>query len=127
MQTDILNSVNGYSADAISSAKELVEINSRLMSKLLESQISMANLFVAGSEKQLDVAKSTTDPKEFIASQTALAEEFTGKLTEAAQANAAVAQQASEELKSWFEKGVEQGVKSADEVVQEVVKAASAA
>ena len=127
MQTEILNSVSGYGTDAISAAKELVEINSRLMSKLLESQISMANLFVAGSEKQLDVAKGATDPKKFIASQTALAEEFTGKLTEAVQANAAVAQQAPEELKSWFEKGVEKGVKSADEAVQEVVKAASAA
>ena len=127
MQTEIFNTVSGYGKDAISVAKELVEINSRLMSKVLESQISLANLYVEGSEKQLDVAKGSTDPKEFIASQTALVEEFTGKLTEAAQANAAVAQQVSEELKTWFEKGVEKDVKSADEAVQEAVKVATAA
>lgn len=127
MQAEILNSVSGYGKDAISAAKELVDINARLMSKILESQIGLANLYVEGSEKQLDVAKSSTEPKEFIASQTALVEEFTGKLTEAAQTNAAVAQQVSEELKTWFEKGVEKSVKSADEAVQEVVKVATAA
>jgi hypothetical protein len=127
MQTEIFNSVSGCGKDAISAAKELVEINSRLMSKVLESQISLANLYVEGSEKQLEVAKGSTDPKEFIAGQTALVEEFTGKLTEAAQANAAVAQGVSEELKTWFEKGVEKGVKTADEAVQEAVKVATAA
>lgn len=127
MQTEIFNSVSGYGKDAISAAKELVEINSRLMSKVLESQISLANLYVEGSEKQLEVAKGSTDPKEFISGQTALVEEFTGKLTEAAQANAAVAQEVSEELKTWFEKGVEKGVKTADEAVQEAVKVATAA
>ena len=121
MQTEILSSVSLFGKDAISAAKELVEINSRLMTKVLESQISLANLYVEGSEKQLDAAKSG-DVKDFIATQTALVEEFTGKLTEAAQANAAVAQEVSEELKTWFEKSVEKGVKSADEAVQEVVK-----
>ena len=121
MQTEILSSVSLFGKDAISAAKELVEINSRLMTKVLESQISLANLCVEGSEKQLDAAKSG-DVKDFIATQTALVEEFTGKLTEAAQANAAVAQEVSEELKTWFEKSVEKGVKSADEAVQEVVK-----
>uniref|UniRef100_UPI00405453C6 hypothetical protein n=1 Tax=Pseudomonas sp. TaxID=306 RepID=UPI00405453C6 len=72
-------------------------------------------------------AAKSGDVKDFIATQTALVEEFTGKLTEAAQANAAVAQEVSEELKTWFEKSVEKGVKSADEAVQEVVKQAKVA
>ncbi len=127
MKAEIFNSVSGYGKDAITSAKELIDINSRLMSKVLESQISLANLYVSGSEKQLDVAKGSSDPKEFISNQTALVEEFTGKLTEAAQANVAVAQQVSEELKTWFEKSVEKSVKSADEEVQEAVKVATAA
>ena len=123
MQTEILESVSAYGKDALSAAKELVEINSRLMSKVLESQIGLANLYVEGSEKQLDVAKASSDAKVFIASQTALVEEFSGKLTEVAQANAAVAQQVSEELKVWFDKGVEKGVKSADEVVKQATAA----
>lgn len=127
MQTEYLNSVSSFGKDAIASAKELVDINGKLMSKVLESQISLANLYVEGSEKQLDVAKSASDAKDFISAQTALVEEFTAKLTEAAQANAAVAQEVSEELKAWFEKSVEKGVKSADEAVQEAVKQAKAA
>ena len=127
MQTDYLNSVSLFGKDYITAAKELVDINGKLMSKVLESQIGLANLYVEGSEKQLEVAKSSSDAKDFISAQTALVEEFTAKLTEAAQANSAVAQEVSEELKAWFEKSVEKGVKSADEAIQEVVKQAQTA
>jgi len=127
MKTEILNSFTSLGKDAVASTKELVDINAKLMNRALESQIGFAQLWVAGSEKQLEVAKSAGDVKDYVAAQTALVEEFAAKLTEAAQANAAFAQQVSEELKAWFEKSVEKGVKSADEAVKEVVKQAKAA
>lgn len=127
MQTEMLSSFTLFGKDAVASAKELVEINAKLMSRILESQIGLAHLYVAGSEKQLDVAKSSSDIKDFVAAQTALVEEFSGKLTEVAQANASLAQEVSEELKGWFEKSVEKSVKATDEVVKEAVKQAKAA
>jgi|GEM_PF-631271 hypothetical protein len=123
MTNEYLDSFNGFSKSAIEATKELVEINGRLMSKMLENQISIANTFVESSEKQVSSAGKSSDPKDFVAQQTALFEDYAAKLTQAAQANAKLAQQASEELKTWFEKGV----KTADEAVKDVAKTAAAA
>ena len=123
MSNEYLDSFNGFGKSAIDATKELVEINSKLLSRMLENQISLANTFVESSEKQVAKAGKNADPKDFIASQTALFEEYSAKLAEAAQANAKLAQDASEELKVWFEKGV----KTADEAVKDAAKSAAAA
>lgn len=123
MSNEYLDSFNGFGKSAIDATKELVEINSKLMSKMLENQISLANTFVESSEKQVATAGKTADPKDFIASQTALFEEYSAKLAEAAQANAKLAQDAGEELKTWFEKGV----KTADEAVKDAAKKSASA
>lgn len=120
MTNQYADSFNEFGKSAIEATKELVEINSRLMSKMLENQISVANMFVESSEKQVS-SVSTADPKDFVASQTAFFEEYATKLTEVAQANAKLAQEAGEELKTWFEKGV----KTADEVVKDAAKTAA--
>ena len=120
MTNQYADSFNEFGKSAIEATKELVEINSRLMSKMLENQIRVANMFVESSEKQVS-SVSTADPKDFVASQTAFFEEYATKLTEVAQANAKLAQEAGEELKTWFEKGV----KTADEVVKDAAKTAA--
>ena len=123
MKNEYLDSINLFGKSAVESTKELVEINSRLMSKMLENQISVANLLIESSEKQISSAGGKTDPKDLLASQTALYEEYASKFAEAAQANAKLAQQAGEELKTWFEKGV----KTADEAVKGVASSVATA
>lgn len=123
MQKDVLNTVSSYSQDAMTAAKELIEINGRLFGKVLETQIGLANLCVEGSEKQIEASKDVSDVKDFMAKQTALVEEYAAKLSDAAQSTAKIAQESSEELKAWFEKGV----KSADLAVKEAAKTATSA
>lgn len=123
MQTEILSSLSAYSKNSVDSVKSLVELNGEFLNKVLESQVNLANLYVEGSEKQLEVATGTTDPKEFISKQTALVEEYSAKLADFAQANTKLAEEASEKLKSW----IEEGVKVAEENVKEAASKASAA
>jgi ribosomal protein S17E len=123
MTNEYLDSFDGFGKSAIEATKELVEIIGRLMSKMLENQISVANMFIESGEKQVSSADANKDPKDFVASQTALIEEYAAKLTEAAQANTKLAQEAGEALKSWFEKGV----KTADEAVKNAAKTAAPA
>lgn len=122
MTNEYLDSFNGLGKSAIEATKELVEINGRLMSKILENQIKLANSFVESSEKQVASVSQNSDPKDFVATQAALLEEYAGKLADAAQSNAQLARQASEEMKSWFEKGV----KTADQNLKNAAKASSA-
>ena len=124
MQQEFLKSFDDYSKSAISASKELIDINSRVLNKVLETQITLANLAVEGGEKQLDLtAGSSTDPKAYVTKQTALIEELAAKLGEIAQANAKFAQEAQEDLKVWFEKGVA----TADNAVKEVAESAAKA
>ncbi len=121
MKTDMMISFSDYGKTALAAAKELVEINSKLMGKVLDAQISLANLYVESGEKQLETVQAVTDPKEYMSAQAALLEDYAAKLADAAQANVKLAQEASEELKGWFEKGM----KTADKAVKKA--AASAA
>ncbi len=106
MTNEYLDSFNGLGKSAIEATRELVEINGRLMGKILENQIKLANIFVESGEKQISSVSQSKDPKAFVATQTAFLEEYAETLAEAAQANAALAQQASAEMKSWFEKSI---------------------
>ncbi len=123
MQNEYLKSFDDYSKSAISAGKELIDINSRIMNKVLETQVNLANLVVEGGEKQLDVNSTAadSDPQEFLTKQTALLEEMAAKLGEIAENNAKFAQDAQEELKGW----VEAGIATADNAVKEAAEKAT--
>ena len=122
MKKEYVTTASDYGKSAIKANKELVEINGRLMSKMLESQISLASVLVESGEKQMAAAANVKDPKTYVETQTALLEEYAAKLTETAQSNAKLAQEAGEQLKAWFEKSV----KTADEAVKEAAVKAGA-
>lgn len=120
MQHDILSALNAYGKNSVDSAKALVEINGEFLSRVLESQKGLASLYVESGEKQLKVATETTDPKEYLAKQTALVEEYSAKFADYAQANTKIAEEASEKLKVWIEDGVKFAEESAKEVASKV-------
>jgi len=120
MQDDILSALNAYGKNSVDSAKSFVEINGEFLSRILESQKGLANLYVESSEKQFKVATETTDPKEYLSKQTALVEEYSSKLADYAQANTKIAEEASEKLKTWVEDGVKFAEENAKEVASKV-------
>lgn len=110
---DFLSSFSTYSKESFAATKELFAINAELANKLLEKQIGFADMMIEAGEKQLDMV-SVTEPKEYMAKQTAIVEETSAKVADAAQSTTALFQEAGEELKVWFEKGA----KTAEETVK---------
>ncbi len=111
--TDFISSFSSYSKESFAATKELFAINAELANKLLEKQIGFADMMIEAGEKQLDMV-SVTEPKEYMAKQTAIVEETSAKVADAAQSTTALFQQAGEDLKVWFEKGA----KTAEETVK---------
>ena len=103
MQNDMMNFFNEVSQNALKSANELVELNTRVLNQAIERQVELSNVFVEGSKKQAELVQSTKDPKDLIEKQTKLAEQYTAIFVEAAKENMAIAQKTSEEYKAWFE------------------------
>lgn len=115
--TDFFGAFNAYGKDSISAVKELFAINADLANKLLEKQLSFADLMIKTGEKQLEVV-SVSEPQEFLAKQTVVVEETAAKVADAAQVTTTIFQEAGEEMKVWMEKGA----KTAEETVKKAAE-----
>ena len=104
MADDILKNFEKLNQSTIQATKELVELNGKLMGKVLESQVELANLYIEGGEKQLAATKGATDPQEFVSRQSAIMQEYANKLAQVTEKNIKLAQDAGVELKAWLEK-----------------------
>ena len=114
MQNDMITFFNEISQNALKSANELVELNTRVLNETIERQVELSNVFVEGSKKQADLLQATKDPKELVEKQTKLTEQYTAIFVEAAKENMSIAQKTSEDYKAWFEKNA----KTANQVAQ---------
>lgn len=106
MAEDIMKNFQDFNKATIDATKELVELNGRLMGKVLESQVELANLYIEGGEKQLAATKDVSDPQDFVKKQSEIIEEYTGKLSRLTEDNVKLAQQAGEELKNWLNRNL---------------------
>lgn len=122
--TDFLGSFSTFGKDSIAATKELFAINAGLANKLLEKQLGFADLLIEAGEKQLDVV-SVSEPKEFLAKQSAIVEETAAKVADAAQATTALFQEAGEDVKVWLEKGAKAAEDTVKKAAEEVAKVAA--
>lgn len=117
MQQQMLSNFSRYGKTAIDSTKELVAINGRLISKVLDNQIQFASTVVESGTKEVDPAIAK-DPKALFEFQSSLFEEYSVIFKSQAETGAKAFQEAGEEYKTWFEKSI----KTADEAVKEVTE-----
>ena len=111
MAEDIMKNFQEFNKATIDATKELVELNGRLMGKVLESQVELANLYIEGGERQLEATKDVSDPQDFVKKQSVIIEEYTNKLTRLTEGNIKLAQQAGEELKNWLSRNLKMAEK----------------
>ena len=104
MTDDIMKNFEKFNQSTIQATKELVELNGKLMGKVLESQVELANLYIEGGEKQLEATKGVSDPQDFVSRQSQIMQEYADKLSKVTEKNIKLAQQAGEEMKAWLEK-----------------------
>lgn len=106
MTDDIMKNFEKFNQATIQATRELVELNGKLMGKVLESQVELANLYIEGGEKQLEVSKGVSDPQDLVSRQSEVMQEYASKLSRVTEKNIKLAQEAGEELKAWLEKNV---------------------
>lgn len=106
MKNDMQKQLESLNKNVLEATRELIDMNGRYMNKVLNSQIELANLYVEGGERQLEATKDVNDPKEFVSRQSAILEEYAGKLAEATEKNIKLAQEAGVELQAWVKKNV---------------------
>lgn len=104
MTDDIMKNFEKFNQSTIQATRELVELNGKLMGKVLESQVELANLYIEGGEKQLEATRGVSDPQDFVSRQTQIMQEYADKLTKVTEKNIKLAQSAGEDLKAWLEK-----------------------
>ena len=125
MQQDILKSFNDFSNKTLEAAKSLGEINSKLMDKTLKQNMKAADLFVESSLRQAKLMQETKEIKDYVANQTALFEEYSGKFVELAKSNVSLAQEAGLEYQAWLEKGLKTADTAAKSVTKKAVEVAA--
>ena len=125
MQQEYFKSFSEFNANAMEAAKSLGEINRKLMEKTIALQMKAADLMVEGSLQQGKLVQETKEIKDFMGNQTTLMEEYAAKFSELAKSNVALAQEAGEEYKAWFEKRMETASSAAKGVAKKAVSKAA--
>ena len=113
MQNELMSSMQDIGKQAVESAKGLGELNSKMIEKAIEQQMSITNMCVESGMKQVQLLQDTKDVKDYWSKQASLVEEYAGKLMEAAKQQVEFAQKAGEEYKAWLEQGVKQATDTA--------------
>lgn len=108
MSNDMLNKWTEMNQSAMSSIKELGDINTKMMTRLTQRQMDMMNLYMEGSAKQMEAMKSIANPQDAVSTQTGFYTEMNEKLMDNARQTLEVLMEAKAELAEWAEKGMNQ-------------------
>ena len=109
MINDITKQWNEISRAAIASMKEMGNINTRVIEKLTEQQLSVLNTCLKASQKEIEMAasgKNAQDPQALLAAQAELMAEYNSKLMEIVQSTGLILKDCNSEITSWADKGM---------------------
>jgi hypothetical protein len=124
MANDITKQWNEISKTAIESMKELGNINTRVIAKLTEQQLTVLNTCMEASQKELDLAaseKSMRDPQLLLAAQAELVAEYNSRLISIVQSTGDILKDCNSEITSWADKGMKVTQKSAAKASSKMV------
>ncbi|MGZ8934228.1 MAG: phasin family protein [Methylobacter sp.] len=123
MQKEIFENITIFNQSIFNAYKEFFEINMRAGEKLIENQMKITNLYIQNSIKQMELARDFKDPKAYLASQSEIAKQTADVALSVNKDVMTIATDTRNELKTWFDKGVEEF----DKGMKEVKKAATSA
>jgi len=125
MTDDITKQWNEISRAAIASMKELGNINTRVIEKLTEQQLSVLNTCLETSQKEIEMAasgKNAQDPQALLAAQAELMAEYNSKLMEIVQSTGVILNDCNSEITRWADKGMNVTSKAALKTVEKTAK-----
>ncbi|MCH8977170.1 MAG: phasin family protein [Proteobacteria bacterium] len=106
---DITKQWSEISKTAIESMKELGNINTKVMEKLIEQQLAVLNTCMEASQKEIELAASgenTQNPQALVAAQAELMAEYNSKLMKIVQSTGDILKDCNSEITSCADKGM---------------------
>ena len=125
MTDDMTKQWNEISKTAIESMKELGNINTKVIEKLTEQQLSVLHTCMEASQKEIDLAaseKNVQDPQSLLAAQAELVAEYNSKLISIVQSTGEILKNCNSEITSWADKGMNVTSKAALKTVKKTAK-----
>ncbi len=125
MTDDITKQWNKISRAAIASMKELGNINTKVIEKLTEQQLSVLNTCLEASQKEIEMAasgKNAKDPQALLAAQAELMAEYNSKLMEIVQSTGVILNDCNSEITRWSDKGMNATAKAAPKTIKKTTK-----
>ncbi len=116
MTDDITKQWSEISRTAIESMKELGNINTKVMEKLIEQQLAVLNTCMEASQKEIELAASgenTQNPQALVAAQAELMAEYNSKLMKIVQSTGDILKDCNSEITSCTDKGMNIAQKTA--------------
>ena len=124
MQNEIFEQFSTFNQNIFDTSKKFFEINAKASEKMLENQLKLTNTYVENSLKQMELIQDYKDAKSYMATQTEMAKQCADMAIVANKDALAIATDTRNELKSWFEKGLEEAGNTVEETVKAAKKAA---
>jgi hypothetical protein len=122
---DITKQWSEISKTAIESMKELGNINTKVMEKLIEQQLTVLNTCMEASQKEIELAASgenAQNPQALVAAQAELMAEYNSKLMKIVQSTGNILKDCNSEITSWADKGMNVAQKKAAKSAPKTVK-----
>ena len=124
MQTDIFKNLTAFNQGIFNNAKQLFEINAQNSEKMMENQMKFTNMYIENSIKQVELAREFKDAKTYMASQGEMTKQCADLAITINKDVMAIAADTNNELKTWFEKGLEEATNTVEKTVSSSKKAA---
>jgi phasin family protein len=112
MQKEFIDQWATLGKSALDSMKELGVINAKIVEKMTAQQQCILSTCLEASAKELELASSSTDPKELLSKQAALSSEYNAKFVEIVRTTNELLSECKNELAKWAEQGMEKTVAS---------------
>lgn len=125
MKNEMFENLTAFNQGIFNNAKQLYEINARAGEKLTENQMQFTSMYIENSIKQMELARDFKDPKAYMVSQSEMAKQCADKAVSINKEAVVIAADVRNELKTWFETGLQQATSAVEEGVSASKKAAA--
>jgi len=109
MQKDFVDGFAQFNKSSLESVKRLSEINARMIQRLGEQQLEVANEYVSGSVKHMEKLGSVEGVQDMFANQARLVSDWNDKAMAHAKETAKIVSEARDEFQVWAEQSVKSG------------------
>lgn len=106
MNKDLVDGFAQFNKASLESVKRLSEINGRMMQRLGEKQLEVANEYVSGSVQHMEKLGSAEGVQDMFANQAHLVADWNDKVMTHAKETAKIVSEARDELQAWAEQSM---------------------